>query len=149
VNNLKRLAGTALAVVALPPPSHRPRMRPPSIATLLTLASTDLPRWQLRRLLGERVVRITVKPCMDMSTMIEERLVQCCFMSGRVHRSTNAHRSALLPWCGQVVSSPALGSPAAVSSSSVGNRSETSPAKVSGSSSTRLTVTCTGTQSAS
>jgi hypothetical protein len=33
------------------------------------LASTDL---------GEHVVRITVKPCMDISTMIEERLVQCC-----------------------------------------------------------------------
>jgi uncharacterized radical SAM superfamily Fe-S cluster-containing enzyme len=50
------------------------------IATLATLASSALPggRKRLRRLLGERVVRLTVKPFMDMATMIEERLLQCC-----------------------------------------------------------------------
>lgn len=50
------------------------------VSTLLTLASSTLPggRARLRRLLGERVKRITVKPFMDMATMVEERLVQCC-----------------------------------------------------------------------
>ena len=32
----------------------------------------------LRQLLGARVKRITVKPFMDVHTMLEERLVQCC-----------------------------------------------------------------------
>ncbi|MBW0012291.1 MAG: flp pilus-assembly TadE/G-like family protein [Mycobacterium sp.] len=50
---------------------------------------------------------------------------------------------------GQVVSAGAFGSPAATSSSSVGKRNETNAAKVSGSSSTLLTVACTGTQSTS
>jgi uncharacterized radical SAM superfamily Fe-S cluster-containing enzyme len=47
------------------------------ISTLLTLA---LPggRTRLRTLLGERVKRVTVKPFMDMATMLEERLAQCC-----------------------------------------------------------------------
>jgi uncharacterized radical SAM superfamily Fe-S cluster-containing enzyme len=50
------------------------------ISTLLTLASSALPGGQarLRKLLGERVKRITVKPFMDVNTMIEERLAQCC-----------------------------------------------------------------------
>jgi uncharacterized radical SAM superfamily Fe-S cluster-containing enzyme len=50
------------------------------IPTLMTLASSALPggRNRLRRLLAERVKRITVKPFMDMATMIEERLLQCC-----------------------------------------------------------------------
>ncbi|ORB76386.1 radical SAM protein, partial [Mycobacterium timonense] len=49
------------------------------MSTLLTLASSALPgrHRKLRNLLGERVVRISVKPFMDMSTMIEERLTQC------------------------------------------------------------------------
>jgi uncharacterized radical SAM superfamily Fe-S cluster-containing enzyme len=50
------------------------------IGTLATLAAGRLPgqRERLRALLGERVVRVTVKPFMDMNTMIEERLTQCC-----------------------------------------------------------------------
>jgi uncharacterized radical SAM superfamily Fe-S cluster-containing enzyme len=36
----------------------------------------------LRDLLGKRVKRITVKPFMDMNTMIEERLTQCCVHVG-------------------------------------------------------------------
>jgi uncharacterized radical SAM superfamily Fe-S cluster-containing enzyme len=36
----------------------------------------------LRDLLGRRVKRITVKPFMDMNTMIEERLTQCCVHVG-------------------------------------------------------------------
>jgi hypothetical protein len=50
------------------------------IGTLATLASSRLPgrHERLRRMLGERVLRVTVKPFMDMNTMIEERLTQCC-----------------------------------------------------------------------
>jgi uncharacterized radical SAM superfamily Fe-S cluster-containing enzyme len=68
------------------------------ISTLLTLASSGLPggKARLRRLLGERVKRITVKPFMDVATMIEERLAQCC-----VHVATRgtdgAHQCA--PFC--------------------------------------------------
>jgi hypothetical protein len=40
---------------------------------------------RLRQMLAERVKRITVKPFMDMDTMIEERLLQCC-----VHVGTRA-----------------------------------------------------------
>jgi 7,8-dihydro-6-hydroxymethylpterin dimethyltransferase len=66
------------------------------MSTLLTLASTALPgrRRKIRRLLGERVVRITVKPFMDMSTMIEERLLQCC-----VHVGTRADQDQCVPFC--------------------------------------------------
>ncbi len=55
------------------------------IASLLKMAAAaGLPGSQerLRRMLGERVVRISVKPFMDMSTMIEERLTQCCVHVG-------------------------------------------------------------------
>ena len=68
------------------------------ISTLTALAASALPGGaaRLRRLLGERVKRITVKPFMDIATMIEERLVQCC-----VHVATRgtggAHQCA--PFC--------------------------------------------------
>ncbi|MFI7438673.1 radical SAM protein [Nonomuraea indica] len=66
------------------------------VSTLLTLASSALPgrRRKLRRMLGERVVRITVKPFMDVSTMIEERLTQCC-----VHVGTRAVQDQCAPFC--------------------------------------------------
>ena len=50
------------------------------VGTLTTLVSSRLPgqHERLRALLGERVLRVTVKPFMDMNTMIEERLTQCC-----------------------------------------------------------------------
>ncbi|WP_101789991.1 radical SAM protein [Nonomuraea indica] len=66
------------------------------VSTLLTLASSALPgrRRKLRRMLGERVVRITVKPFMDVSTMIEERLTQCC-----VHVGTRAEQDQCAPFC--------------------------------------------------
>jgi uncharacterized radical SAM superfamily Fe-S cluster-containing enzyme len=35
-----------------------------------------------RKLMSERIKRITVKPFMDISTMLEERLVQCCVHVG-------------------------------------------------------------------
>lgn len=66
------------------------------VSTLLTLASSALPgrRRKLRAMLGERVVRITVKPFMDLSTMIEERLTQCC-----VHVGTRADQDQCAPFC--------------------------------------------------
>ncbi|TDH40199.1 radical SAM protein, partial [Mycobacterium eburneum] len=51
-------------------------------------------RHKLRRLFGERMVRITVKPFMDLSTMLEERLVQCC-----VHVGTRAAQDQCAPFC--------------------------------------------------
>ena len=55
-------------------------VRGAAIGTLTALATGSLPgqRRRLRALLGERVLRVTVKPFMDMNTMIEERLTQCC-----------------------------------------------------------------------
>ncbi|WP_199254970.1 radical SAM protein [Mycolicibacterium mengxianglii] len=75
------------------------------MSTLLTLASSALPgrRRKIRRLLGERVVRITVKPFMDISTMLEERLLQCC-----VHVGTRADQDQCAPFCA-VQAWPALG----------------------------------------
>lgn len=66
------------------------------ISTLMTLAASALPgrRAKLRRMLGQRIVRITVKPFMDVSTMIEERLTQCC-----VHVGTHAGQDQCAPFC--------------------------------------------------
>ena len=68
------------------------------IATLATLASASLPGGaaRMRTLLGERVVRITVKPFMDIHTMIEERLTQCCVHVATAS-ATGAHQCA--PFC--------------------------------------------------
>ncbi len=56
------------------------------IGTLATLAAGKLPGQQqrLRNLLADRVKRITVKPFQDISTMLEERLIQCCVHVGTV-----------------------------------------------------------------
>ncbi|GII01786.1 radical SAM protein [Planobispora takensis] len=66
------------------------------VSTLLAVASSALPgrRRRIRRMLGERVVRVTVKPFMDMSTMLEERLVQCC-----VHVGTRSDQDQCAPFC--------------------------------------------------
>ncbi|MDO5700857.1 MAG: radical SAM protein [Bowdeniella nasicola] len=68
------------------------------ISTMATLAASSLPggRARLRQLLGERVVRITVKPFMDIHTMIEERLTQCCVHVGTASPG-GAHQCA--PFC--------------------------------------------------
>lgn len=68
------------------------------IGTLTTLAAGKLPGQQqrLRRLLAERVTRIMVKPFMDISTMIEERLTQCCVHVG-TKSDAGAHQCA--PFC--------------------------------------------------
>ena len=69
------------------------------IGTLTRLAASSLPGQQrrLRKLLGERVVRVTVKPFMDINTMIEERLTQCCVHVATVDEDSKAHQCA--PFC--------------------------------------------------
>ncbi|MCU1474577.1 radical SAM protein [Amnibacterium sp.] len=77
------------------------------IGTLTTLAAGALPgqHARLRRLLADRVTRITVKPFMDISTMLEERLTQCC-----VHVGTKSEGGdqQCAPFCA-VQAWPALG----------------------------------------
>jgi hypothetical protein len=67
-------------------PALRQRVLPrlPRRAPGATAARGRLPGRQraLRRMLAERVVRLTVKPFMDINTMIEERLTQCCVHVG-------------------------------------------------------------------
>ena len=69
------------------------------IGTLTRLAASTLPgqRERLRALLGERVLRLTVKPFMDINTMIEERLTQCCVHVATVNELTATHQCA--PFC--------------------------------------------------
>lgn len=69
------------------------------IGTLATLAASKLPgqHGRLRTLLGARVKRITIKPFMDINTMIEERLTQCCVHVATVNETTDAHQCA--PFC--------------------------------------------------
>lgn len=77
------------------------------LSTLLRLAgNAALGRQdQLRNLLARRVKRITIKPFMDMNTMIEERLLQCCVHVGTVG-DTGEQQCA--PFCA-VQAWPALG----------------------------------------
>jgi 7,8-dihydro-6-hydroxymethylpterin dimethyltransferase len=77
------------------------------LSTLLRLAGDALTgrQDQLRELLARRVKRITVKPFMDMNTMLEERLLQCCVHVGTVSDAA-AHQCA--PFCA-VQAWPALG----------------------------------------
>nr|WP_285728097.1 radical SAM protein [Psychromicrobium sp. YIM S02556] len=69
------------------------------IGTLTALATSTLPgqHKRLRAMLGERVLRVTVKPFMDINTMIEERLTQCCVHVATVNESTGGHQCA--PFC--------------------------------------------------
>lgn len=71
------------------------------VQTLLTLASGALPgrRKRLRRMLGERVVRVSVKPFMDIDTMIEERLTQCCVHVGTRDADGPDVRDQCAPFC--------------------------------------------------
>lgn len=68
------------------------------IGTMMALASSSLPggRDRLREMLGTRIKRITIKPFMDMATMIEERLTQCCVHVGTIS-AQDAHQCA--PFC--------------------------------------------------
>ena len=67
------------------------------LSTLTALVTSRLPgqHERLRRLMGERVKRISVKPFMDIETMIEERLTQCCVHVGT--RGTKGDQCA--PFC--------------------------------------------------
>ncbi len=69
------------------------------IGTLATLAASKLPgqHQRLRRMLADRVLRVTIKPFMDINTMIEERLTQCCVHVATVNEETAAHQCA--PFC--------------------------------------------------
>jgi 7,8-dihydro-6-hydroxymethylpterin dimethyltransferase len=65
------------------------------LSSLVRAVVAGRDRDALRRLVGERVVRITVKPFMDLDTMIEERLLQCC-----VHAGTLGERQhQCVPFC--------------------------------------------------
>lgn len=66
------------------------------VSSLLRLAGTAAgSRRRLRELLARRVKRITVKPFMDMSTMLEERLLQCCVHTG----TRSATQDQCAPFC--------------------------------------------------
>ncbi|HLS04071.1 MAG TPA: radical SAM protein, partial [Actinomycetales bacterium] len=69
------------------------------IGTLTALAASNLPgqHQRMRRMLAERVLRITVKPFMDINTMIEERLIQCCVHVATVNEDSSSHQCA--PFC--------------------------------------------------
>jgi hypothetical protein len=79
------------------------------LSTLVRLAGEALLGRQkaFRRLVGDRVKRITIKPFMDMHTMLEERLLQCCVHVGTARdEGDTAHQCA--PFCA-VQAWPALG----------------------------------------
>ena len=57
---------------------------------------------KLREMLATRVKRLSVKPFMDMNTMLEERLLQCCVHVGL--RSERQHQCA--PFCAVQAWSP-------------------------------------------
>ena len=67
------------------------------LSTLLRLAGDAMlgRQQQLRALLAERIKRITIKPFMDINTMMEERLLQCCVHVGT--QSASQHQCA--PFC--------------------------------------------------
>jgi len=67
------------------------------LSTLLRLAGSALlgQRDRMRRFFGERIKRLTIKPFMDMDTMLEERLLQCCVHVGT--QSDAQHQCA--PFC--------------------------------------------------
>ena len=77
------------------------------LSTLLRLAGDAVLGRQerLRELLGRRVKRITIKPFMDMHTMLEERLLQC-FVHVGTRGEEDTHQCA--PFCA-VQAWPALG----------------------------------------
>jgi uncharacterized radical SAM superfamily Fe-S cluster-containing enzyme len=67
------------------------------LSTMMRLAGNALLGRQdkLRELLARRIKRITIKPFMDINTMIEERLTQCCVHVGT--QSDTQHQCA--PFC--------------------------------------------------
>jgi len=80
------------------------------LSTLLRLAGDALlgNTSRFRKLVAERIKRITIKPFMDMNTMLEERLLQCCVHVGTQRGDTNAEHQCA-PFCA-VQAWPALAS---------------------------------------
>ena len=74
------------------------------LSTLVRLAGQALVgnRSGFRKLVSERIKRITVKPFMDINTMIEERLVQCCVHVGT--QDGDSHQC--VPFCAVQAWSP-------------------------------------------
>jgi 7,8-dihydro-6-hydroxymethylpterin dimethyltransferase len=70
------------------------------LSTLVRLAGDALlgNTSRFRRLVAERIKRITIKPFMDMSTMLEERLLQCCVHVG-TQRGDTAAEHQCVPFC--------------------------------------------------
>jgi Radical SAM superfamily len=79
------------------------------LSDLVRLAGESLRggRDGLRELLGRRVKRITVKPFMDVDTLLEERLLQCCVHLG-IRGGDDEERHACVPFCA-AQAWPALG----------------------------------------
>jgi hypothetical protein len=70
------------------------------LSTLIRLAGDALvgDTTRFRQLVATRIKRITIKPFMDMSTMLEERLLQCCVHVGTQRGAPDAdHQCA--PFC--------------------------------------------------
>jgi uncharacterized radical SAM superfamily Fe-S cluster-containing enzyme len=80
------------------------------LSTLLRLAGDALlgNTSRFRKLVAERIKRITIKPFMDMNTMLEERLLQCCVHVGTQRGDTSAEHQCA-PFCA-VQAWPALAS---------------------------------------
>jgi hypothetical protein len=70
------------------------------LSTLVRLAGDALlgNTSRFRRLVAERIKRITIKPFMDMNTMLEERLLQCCVHVGTQRGDTGAEHQCV-PFC--------------------------------------------------
>jgi hypothetical protein len=70
------------------------------LSTLVRLAGDALVgnTTRFRRLVSERIKRITIKPFMDMSTMLEERLLQCCVHVGTQRGDAQAEHQCV-PFC--------------------------------------------------
>ena len=70
------------------------------LSTLVRLAGDALVgnTTRFRRLVSERIKRITIKPFMDMSTMLEERLLQCCVHVGTQRGDEDAAHQCV-PFC--------------------------------------------------
>jgi hypothetical protein len=70
------------------------------LSTLIRLAGDALvgDTKRFRQLVATRIKRITIKPFMDMSTMLEERLLQCCVHVGTQRGAPDAEHQCA-PFC--------------------------------------------------
>jgi hypothetical protein len=70
------------------------------LSTLVRLAGSALlgNTSGFRKLVAERIKRITIKPFMDMHTMLEERLLQCCVHVGTQRGGVDSEHQCA-PFC--------------------------------------------------